>query len=81
MAFESPRRSVWSVPGLRRTELPCRRERHEPEQVVGGPLRTACRRRDGIVIVCVAVVPFLSSPWLAFEQGRARPRLDRLFCG
>ena len=44
----------------------------EPERSWRGPLRTTLVGiATAIVIVSVAVVPFLSSPWLAFEQGRA----------
>ena len=44
----------------------------EPEQSWRGPLRTTLVGvATAIVIVSVAIVPFLTSPWLAFEQGRA----------
>ena len=44
----------------------------EPEQSWRGPLTTTLVGiATAIVIVSVAIVPFLSSPWLAFEQGRA----------
>ena len=44
----------------------------EPEQSWRGPLWTALVGvATAIVIVSVAIVPFLSSPWLAFEQSRA----------
>jgi integral membrane protein (TIGR01906 family) len=44
----------------------------EPERSWRGPLGTTLVGiATAIVIVSVAVVPFLSSPWLAFEQGRA----------
>ena len=44
----------------------------EPEQSWRGALRMILVGiATAIVIACVAVVPFLSSPWLSFEQGRA----------
>lgn len=44
----------------------------EPEQSWRGPVATTLVGiATAIVIVSVAIVPFLSSPWLAFEQGRA----------
>jgi integral membrane protein (TIGR01906 family) len=44
----------------------------EPEQSWRGPVATILVGvATAIVIVSVAIVPFLSSPWLAFEQGRA----------
>jgi len=44
----------------------------EPEQSWRGPVATILVGiATAIVIVSVAIAPFLSSPWLAFEQGRA----------
>ena len=44
----------------------------EPEQSWRGPVATVLVGiATAIVVVSVAIVPFLSSPWLAFEQGRA----------
>jgi len=44
----------------------------EPERSWRGPLITILvGLATAVVIISVAVLPFLSSPWLAFEQGRA----------
>ena len=44
----------------------------EPERSWRGPLITILvGLATAVVIISVALLPFLSSPWLAFEQGRA----------
>jgi integral membrane protein (TIGR01906 family) len=44
----------------------------EPDRSWRGPVATVLVGiATAVVIVSIAVVPFLSSPWLAFEQGRA----------
>ena len=44
----------------------------EPDRSWRGPVATVLIGvATAVVIVCIAILPFLSSPWLAFEQGRA----------
>ena len=44
----------------------------EPDRSWRGPVATVLVGiATAVVIVSIAIVPFLSSPWLAFEQGRA----------
>jgi integral membrane protein (TIGR01906 family) len=44
----------------------------EPERSWRGPLGTILIGiATAVVVISVAILPFLSSPWLAFEQGRA----------
>ena len=44
----------------------------EPDRSWRGPVATVLIGvATAVVIVCIAILPFLSSPWLVFEQGRA----------
>ena len=44
----------------------------EPKRSWRGPLTTILvGLATAVVVISVAILPFLSSPWLAFEQGRA----------